>query len=356
MLGRIPLKLEKKLEVNLSSRLFSLFLAILGSVVVSSILIITAGKETSVAFSALLGGGFGGWESWIETLVKSTPLILTGLAATVAFRGKIWNIGAEGQLYAGAMAAFWTATTFSGLPQVILVPLVLIASIAGGGVCGWIPGYLKAVHNVNEIIVTVMMNYIIRYLLSFMLLGAWKDPSSYYQQTVTIPENSTFPLLFTDTRLHLGFLVAVLAAVFLYILLWKTPFGIEVRALGHNPIATKFKGIDISKVVIVVMLISGGIAGLAGAGELNGLQHRLRPDLATGYGFTGIIIAMLAGLHPLLVIPAAVFFGGLLNGSVRMQIYTGIPVALVYVIQAVVLLFLLTANVTSKYRLRWFRS
>lgn len=351
----LNIRIERRTQVNPLVQTTSLMIALVAALAVSSLLIISAGASVSEAFLALFGGGFGSWDAFLETLVKSSPMILTGLAATLAFRAQIWNIGAEGQLVTGAMFSYWTAMNLAHLPAPLLFVVILFAAFLGGALCGWIPGYLKARLNANEIIVTVMMNYIVRYSLSFMLSGPWKDPGSFYLQSSMIPEKSFFPLLIADSRLHAGFLVALLIAFILYILLFKTVFGYNVRAMGLNPTASKFKGIPIQRVVIAVMVLSGGVAGLAGAGELVGLQHRLRLDISGGYGFTGIIIAMLAGLHPLAVILAAIFFGGLVNGSLRMQIVTGVPVAIVYVIQAIVLLFLLTAQVISRYQVRRFK-
>lgn len=348
----LNIRFEKRTQSSVLVQAISLVIALAAAMGVSALLILSAGADVGEAFAALFSGGFGSWDAILETLVKSTPMILTGLAATIAFRAQIWNIGAEGQLVAGAMASFWAAMYLAFLPAPLLFLTTLLAAFLGGALWGWIPGYLKARLNTNEIIVTVMMNYIIRYALSFMLSGLWKDPSSYYLQSSMLPDKSYFPLVVTNSRLHAGFIVAVLVAIVFYILLFKTSFGYEVRALGLNPTAAKFKGIPIGRIIIAVMMLSGGVAGLAGAGELVGLQHRLRLDISAGYGFTGIIIAMLANLHPIGVIFAAIFFGGLVNGSLRMQIATGVPVAIIYVIQAVVLLFLLSAQVISRYEVR----
>jgi ABC-type uncharacterized transport system permease subunit len=346
------LRIEKRTQVNPLVPAVSLVIALAAALAVSALLMLSAGANVGEAYLALFRGGFGSWNAFLETLVESTPMMLTGLAATLAFRAQIWNIGAEGQLATGAMFSLMAAMNLTFLPAPLLFIAILLAALLGGALCGWIPGYLKARLNTNEIIVTVMMNYIVRYGLSFMLAGPWKDPSSYYLQSSMIPEKAYFPVLVSGSRLHAGFVVALIVAVIFYLLLFRTSFGYEVRALGLNPVAAKFKGIPIGRIVIVVMTLSGGVAGLAGAGELVGVQHRLRLDIFAGYGFTGIIIAMLADLHPLGVIAAAIFFGGLINGSMGMQIATGVPVAIVYVIQAVVLLFLLAAQVISRYQVR----
>ena len=195
-----------------------------------------------------------------------------------------------------------------------------------------------------------MLNYVVIYLLSYLLAGPWREPDQYYHMSPPVPEGAQFPVLLEDYRLHLGFLIALAATGLVFWLLQKTRLGYEIRAIGLNPTAARFKGVNVSRVIIWIMIISGGLAGIAGAGEVVGLHHRLKPDIASGVGFTGIIIAMLAALNPLAVIPAAILFGGLVNGANRMQILTGVPTAMVYTIQAIVLLFVLAAQALATYR------
>jgi simple sugar transport system permease protein len=235
--------------------------------------------------------------------------------------------------------------------------VIVLAGFLGGAVCGGLAGVLKARFNVDVIISTVMLNYIVEYLLSFLLSGngPWRAPDSFYPHTPEISEQARWLLLLPPSRLHIGFLIALVMAILTYYLLEKTVFGLKIRSLGFNPIASEFRGIDTARTLLFVMLISGGIAGLAGAGELFGVQYRLRPDLSPGYGFTGIIVAILGGLHPIGVIFSSFFFGGLINGSVRMQIVTRVPVALVNVIQSIILLFLLGAQLIARYRIRRVR-
>jgi simple sugar transport system permease protein len=343
---------EKRKRVsNLWQALMAIF-AIIIAMLISSILILSAGADIREAFSALYAGAFGSWKAVIETLIKASPLILTGLAVSIAFRGKIWNIGAEGQLWAGAMAAYWVSANFTQLPRPLIFLSILAASFAAGAVWGFIPGFLKAKLKVDEVIVTVMLNYIIHFILSYLLSDPWRAPGEYYYITSPVPEVSEYPLLIQNTRLHAGFAVAIVAAVIVWWLMRMTRLGYEIRAIGLNPTASRFKSINVGRVIMVTMLISGGIAGLAGAGEVVGLHHRLRMDISTGYGFTGIIVAMLGGLNPLGVTIAAIFFGALENGSNRMQIFTGVPIALVYAMQAIVLLCLLAVQVLSNYRIR----
>jgi len=286
-------------------------------------------------------------------LVKATPLILTGLAVTVAFRAKIWNIGAEGQLFAGAITSYWAYTMFQGAPSFILIVMVILSASIGGALYGGLAGYLKAKFSVNEVLSTVMLNYIIRYVLSFLLIsGPWRDPSSFYQQSSRIIQAAKYPMLFGISRLHMGFAIALVLALVVYLFLTRTSLGYEIRSIGFNPKASRFKGINVDRTIIIVMMISGGIAGLAGAGELFGVHYRLKPDISHGFGFLGIIIAMLAALHPFGVILAATLFGGLVNGGIRLQVFTGIPTAMISSIQAIILLFFLTAAVLTRFEIR----
>jgi len=347
-------KIEPRQQVSRSAKFISIVLAFLAAMLLSSLLLLTAGVNLIEAFGALLMGAFGSWRTFMDTLARSSPLILTGLAAALAFRGKIWNIGGEGQLIGGAMAGFLAYTLFNGLPQPVFYLLVLIFCFLGGALLGALSAWLKVRFNVDEIISTVMMNYIILYFLSFMLSaeGPWREPGSFYQQTVMIPVELRFPILLPRSEVHLGFLVAFVCAIIVKIMFDKTPLGYEIRALGLNAKALKFKGTNISRLVVVTLFISGGLAGLAGAGELYGIQHRLVMDLSNGLGYAGIIVAMLAGLDPIGVVLAALLFGGLINGAYRLQTVTGVPSAFVDAIQAIVLLCVLAAFVLSQFQIR----
>jgi simple sugar transport system permease protein len=302
------------------------------------------------AYGALFNGAFGNWNAVMQTMLQATPLLFTGLAAVVAFRGKIWNIGGEGQFLAGAMMASWVSMRFFALPHGVLVPIVILFSMLGGAVWAGIAGYLRAKFKVNEIIVTVMLNYIIEFILSYLLQNNWADPGTAYIQTIRFGPASYFPLLF-GTRLHFGVILAVLFAVIIYILLWKTPLGFEIRSIGANPVASKYKGINVTRTILITMLISGALAGLGGGTEIAGVHHRLRMDISAGYGFTGILVAMTGQLHPLGAIIAAIFFGALVNGSYMMQISSRVPFALVNTLQGIILFFLVVAFVLSQYRI-----
>lgn len=292
------LAFEKKLEPTLAGSVCAVLAAIALSMVASSLLLWFAGATPLRALAAIFDGAFGNPTAIVTTLLRASPLILTGVAVTVAFRAKIWNIGAEGQLYAGAMAGYGAYLVCSGLPVYLLLPIVMLAGFAGGACLGGLAGYLRARFTVNEVLSTVMLNYVVRFGLSYLLVNNWRDQTSFYQQSARIASAATLPLLVPGTKLHLGFLIALLAAVAVHVLLNRTALGYEIKAVGQNPVASRFKGINVGRTAVVVMLISGGLAGVAGVAEVFGTHFRLRPDISVGFGFAGIVVAMLAGLRP----------------------------------------------------------
>lgn len=343
-------RLEKR-ETSPWLQYLSILVAVLVSLLISAGLIYTSGADVKGALMALFKGAFGSLGASLETLVQATPIMLTGLAMVVAFRGKVFNIGGEGQFFAGALACAWVCLHWFKLPTPVIIPIIIVASCAAGAAWAFIPGLLKAKFGISEIVVTVMMNYIMAGYASYLLSGPWQAPNDHFLETSRF-KPSTFLPTFFDSRIHLGFWIALGLVVLLYILLWKTPLGYEIRAVGENPTAAKYKGIKGSTVIVVVMLMSGAIAGLAGGMELAGLAHRLRMDISTGYGYTGILIALLGRLNPIGVIPAAIFFGALVNGSTSMQVNFNVPVPLVSTIQGVVLILLLIFDTMFRYRIR----
>ena len=346
-------RVEKRLSVGWVREGIFLVLAVVIAIGLSALLIAMSGANVGDAYKALLDGAFGSRRSTLESLVQATPLIFTGLAAAIAFRARIWNIGGEGQFFAGAMGGWWVANAWGdSLPQLVILLVSVLAAALAGAVWASIAGFLKAKFDTNEIITTVMLNFVILFILSYLLGGPWRSPDTYYFQTVRMPETSWLPKFIEESRLHWGFALALIFAVITYILIWKTPLGFEIRGLGINKQAAKFKGISVSATIVIVMALSGAVAGLAGMSEVAGLHHRLQLDISIGYGFTGIIIALIGRLHPLGVVISAIFFGALVNGATFMQITTGTPSALIEVIQGLVLILVLIAAVVVRYRIR----
>ena len=333
---------EKRLAPSKKWMVFSIFIALGASAIVSAILLKFTGADVGVAYAAMFDGAFGDKRAIGKTLIKATPIILTGIAVTVAFRAKIWNIGAEGQLFAGALASYWAYLLLGPGAGAYILPLICLA------------GFLRSRFQINEVLTTVMLNYVIIFFMSFMLVsGPWRDPSSHFAQTPRIDKSVWLPKIMDGSKLHIGFLIAVVCAIAVYVMLTRSSFGYEIRAVGHNPRASKFKGINVGKTAILAMCISGGLAGLAGVTEVFGVAYRLKGEISHGYGFTGIIVAVLAVLNPLAVIFVAVFFGAFAVGGVVMQVATGVPSVITSAIEAIILLFFLAAGTLTHFQIVW---
>ncbi len=346
-------RLERRLYTRPVHELYATLIALAITAVIIGLLVIIVGVSPLDAFTSLYEGAFGNRESALETLVQATPLILTGLCAAIAFRAGVWNIGGQGQFIAGAIGTWWVYDTMPGLPA----PLLFVAMFAGAAVFGalWasVASVLLVRYGTNEILTTVMLNFVIDSGLSWLLSGPWQANDTPYSQTERMVESAFLPRFFDDSRLHLGFALALVMAVVVHLLVRRTTLGFELRAIGVNKQAASYKGISVGAAIIVVMAISGALAGLAGAGELLGLHHRINFEFGgAAVGFTGIIVALVARLHPAGVIVVAIAFAGLLNGATQMQVGTGIPAALVDVIEGVALVLVLLAAVACRYRLR----
>jgi general nucleoside transport system permease protein len=351
--GILGWRMEWQGEPRPRARALWLVVAMAGAFFASALLFLSAGASPIEAFGALLKGAFGSRRAIAETLVKATPLILTGLAAAIAFRARIWNIGAEGQVVAGAMMAYWVQSHLAELSGLVQIPMLLIAAALGGALYAGLAAVLKTALRVDEVISTVMLNYIIFFALSLLLLqGPWSEAGSYYEQTAKVDETARLPVLLDRTKLHLGFPLAVALAILAYVMIRKSPIGYEIRAAGSNLRALEVQGTSATRIVIVTMLISGAFAGLAGATEVYGVDHRLKGSILVTLGYTGIIVAMLGRLSPLGVVLAAVLFGALLQGATAMQIKTGVPTTLIYAIQAIILLFYLAGWAAGSLRIR----
>jgi simple sugar transport system permease protein len=326
-------------------------LAALLALAAATLLFWLAGADVPTAFAALILGAFGSVSACLATLTRATPLILTGLSVAVAFRARLWSIGAEGQLFAGAMAAYALMLALPSARSWILVPLLLVAGFAGGAAWGAVAALLKTKRGVDEVMSTVMLNYIILFLLSYLLLsGPWTDPRSAYPQSALVPASAEFPLVIPHSHLHLGFIVALVAAAVIHIVITRTTLGYDVKVLGLNRHAYAAKMGRSDRLILLVMGLSGGLAGLAGTGEVFGLHHRLLAGISPGYGYTGIIIAILARFHPVGIIAGSILFGGLISAAIKLEILTGIPSAASQVIQALLLFAVLIAGAIIRGR------
>ncbi|NPV92845.1 MAG: ABC transporter permease [Firmicutes bacterium] len=327
--------------------------AILISLVIGWLFLAVQGYSPEKVYRAMLEGAFGSTYSISETLVKAIPIMLTALAASLSFKVKLWNIGAEGQLYLGAFAATGIAFWFPQLSPALLLPAMLVAGCLAGVVWNLIPGFLRAFWGINETITTLMFNYLGIIWVDYFIFGPWKDPKSNFPLSPRLTENTYLPVL-GDTRVHLGLAAAILVAVLLWWLIKYSKWGYEVRVMGESQESARYAGIDTVKNIVLVMAISGGIAGIAGMTEVAGVTHRLQHGLSPGYGYTGLIVAWLARLNPLAVIVVSFLFGGLLVGGFSAQ-GVGAPYSLVSILQGLILFFLLGADFIAERYLAVFR-
>ena len=346
-------RLEPLADVPLRRRALAAASALTLAALLCGLLFLAAGAHPFLSLAALVKGALGPWRAAAETLGQATPPIFTGLAAAVAFRARLWNIGAEGQVFAGAMFAYWVQHGLAGQPMALQLPVVVLGAMAGGALYAALAGVLRTAFRIDEVISTVMLNYIIVYMLSMLLLkGPWSEAGGFFEQTAKVDPGSILPALFPGSRLHLGFLLALAAAFLVQVLITRTPLGYEIRAMGSNLRALQVQGTSTVRIVLVVMALSGLLAGLAGATEVYGVHYRLKSGAVAGYGYAGIVVAILGGLRPWGVVCAAILFGALVNGATYMQIATGVPSALIYAIEAIILLFYLAGWAASGFRLR----
>lgn len=303
----------------------------------------TTGKDPIVVYGEMYRSAFGDENALADTLVKAIPLILTGLAVAIAFSARLWNIGAEGQFFAGAIAASGMALAFDSVLGWFILPVMFVAGIIGGALWALIPGILRAYLNVNEIISTLMLNYVIILFSDYLIYSPWRDPQGFnFPLTRTFGDNATLAT-FGDSRVHLGLVFGIVAAVIVGLILSRTTWGFELKVMGDNPTAARYAGINITRNILLVMAFSGGLAGLAGMSEVTGVVHKLQQGISSGYGFTAIIVAWLARLNPWGIVLVAVLFGGLINSGYAMK-GIGIASGFVTLIQGAVLFFVLAGE------------
>jgi general nucleoside transport system permease protein len=327
---------------------------------VSSVLVLWAGAPVARTYSLLFSGAFGSVFAWSETLTRAVPLALTGLAAAVAFRARLFNIGAEGQLYAGALAAVAVGGMHGGSgfgwSAWALFPVMMVAAAAAGALLLLGPALLKTRFGVDEVVTTLLLNFIVLLGVSALLDGPMKDPTAMgWPQSVELQPDLELAKLVERTRVHTGLIWAGVLALGVWVLLRFTLVGFDIRATGANAKAAGFAGVPVTRTVVLVALLSGALAGLAGAIEVAGRTGYVTLDMSPGYGYSGIVIAMLAALHPLGVLLASVFVAGVLVGADSMSRAIGVPTYIADVIVAASLLAVLVATLLTQYRIRWGR-
>ena len=348
------MRLEPRESVSFWLVLSAPIIAIAIAMILTSGLVIWTGESISTAYTALFKGAFGSRFAIAETLTRATPLMLTGLAAAVAFRARFWNIGAEGQLYCGALAATFFGTGMIVLPPALMIPFLFIVGALAGGLALLLPVYLKSKLKVDEVVTTLLLNFVILLFVNYLLEGPWRDPMSMgWPQAAAIVDEGVLPRILAKSRLHMGFIVGIISAVLVWFVMRFTVWGYEIRAVGHNPSAATFAGISINLTVLRVALISGGLAGFAGVTEVAGLKGYLTLDLSPGFGYAGIAVAMLANLHPLGVIVSSIFLAGIYVGADAMSRAVNIPNYIADVMVATSVLAVLVSLMMTQYRIRF---
>jgi simple sugar transport system permease protein len=349
------MRLERRSQTSAAALVLAPLGAVAFTLLVSSLLVLWAGAPVGQTYGLLFQGAFGSLFAWSETLTRAVPLILTGLAATVAFKARLFNIGAEGQLYAGALAAVAVGGLHGGdglaLPLWVLFPLMMLAAALAGALLLLGPALMKQRLGVDEVVTTLLLNFIVLLLVSALLDGVMKDPLAMgWPQSVSLIPELELSRLIEGTRVHSGLIGAVLLALLVWALFRYTVLGFDIRAVGANARAAAFAGVPVTRTIVRVALLSGALAGLAGAIEVAGRAGYVTLDMSPGYGYSGIVIAMLAGLNPLGVIAAGVFVAGVLVGADSMSRAIGVPTYLADVIVAVALLSVLVATLLAQYR------
>jgi general nucleoside transport system permease protein len=335
-LGRIKLP-SLMTVVGASTSVWSMLAALL----VAAGFILIARVNPIDAYGAMWTGAFGSPFAIGQTVAKTAPLLLAALGVAFAFRCGVFNIGAEGQMFVGGGMAAIVALAFKDLSPFIHLPLVLISAFIAGAVWAAIPGALKAYRGMNEIITTIMMNYIAQWLVSFLVADLLLKPAAEFPKTSPFPASATLPVLWPGTYLHAGILLGLVGAVAIYLILWKTRLGFQVRAVGAGQIAAMQSGMNVGKNMVIAMAISGGLCALAGTMGPLGVTHELVESFTQGYGYESIAVALMGGLHPAGIVPVSLFFGALHAGANQMQQSVGLPTMLVSVVQGLAIIFVL---------------
>lgn len=347
------MRLEPISNPGFARRITPPVLAIVGAFLLAALLAMVAGGNPLAVFGQIFKGAFGSKFALLETLNRATPLIFTGLAVSVAFRAKLWNIGAEAQFYAGAVITVVLGTGMLSLPQALMLPLLAICAALAGAVVLLIPALLKTRFGVDEVVTTLLFNFIFLLFVSYLLEGPLKDPMGmgWPKSARLIPE-ARLPRIVDGLRLHWGFAVALISALALWVIDRKTTLGYEMRAVGQNAEAARFAGIPVTRVILKTALLSGGLAALGGFSEVAGLKGSLTQDISPGFGYTGIVVAMLALLNPLGVVLAAFFVAAIFVGADSMSRAIGVPSYLADIMLASALLMMVLAILLTKFRLR----
>ena len=351
----IRFKLEKRAPLAGWARVIIPVIAIVVTLILSAIPILVAGGHLWKSYFSLFYGALGTRYNLLETFVKASPLIFTGLAVSFAFRARFWNIGAEGQLMAGAIVATWIGIGFPETSKYIHLPVIILGGFLAGGIWASIPALLKTKLNVDDVVTTLLLNYVMLHIMGALLFGPLQQPKSSWPRSPAILASAEYPKLLARSRIHLGILLAVLAVFILWFINKKTVLGYQTKAVGVNQRAAYFGGINTGLITLKTAMISGGLAAMAGIGEVCAIHYHLLMDISPGYGYSGIVIAMLGNLHPLGVLLSALFFSIIIVGAQSMSRITGVPTYIAEVIQGMALMVMLVALLMTDYKVKVVR-
>lgn len=346
---------EKRKSVSRKAIILVPIISFVVALLLGAILLLLTGVNPIVTYRAMLRGAFGSVYSLSETFVVAIPLMLTGLGVAIAFRMRFWNIGAEGQLVFGGIAGAGVALFFVDIvPGSLLLPTVLLAGMIAGALWAGIPAVLKAYLGVDETLTSLMLNYVAILFSSYLYYGPWRDPMGFgFPGTARFAEEAWLPRMFG--RAHYGLIFAIIAGIVLWFIFNRTRWGFELKIIGENQTAARYLGIKIASNIVLALLVSGALSGLAGATQVAGIYRRLQTGLAAGYGYTAIIIAWLAQLNPIAVLFVSVLMGALFVGGDQVQMMMGLPSAVGFVLQGLILFPMLAGTLFTEYRLRIVR-
>lgn len=348
------IRLEPRQSVSAFWTYFSPISAIILTLITGSFLFAALGQSPIEALTFFFIKPVSDWYGVSELFVKAVPILMCSYGLALCFRAKVWNIGAEGQLLMGGVFASMVAVRFVDSDAFIAMPLTILAGVIGGAFWSGIVAFLKLKMNTNETLSTIMMNYIGLNLLLYAVHGPLKDPDGFnFPESALFGDSTLLPILFDGTRLHLGLAFALLAFVVTWVFISKTFMGFQIQVIGEDPAAAKMAGYSKNRLVWTVLLVSGGLAGLAGAGEVAGPIGQLVPNISPGYGFSAIIVAFLGRLHPVGITFAGLLMALIFMGGEMAQIYMGLPSAMTGVFQGLILFFLLSSDVLIRYRVRF---
>jgi simple sugar transport system permease protein len=351
------LRFEKRENASLKLRILVPIISVIAGLIIGAIAILFAKANPFIAYKSIIVGAFGSKYTFTETLVFATPLILLSVGLILAFKMNFWNVGAYGQFILGAIfSSYFALFGPTDLPRFVMLGIMTLAGLAGGAIWALIPAVLKAYWKVNEVISTLLLNYVALNILKYLMYGPWRDPTGHgFPLSKTFALNAQLPKIIPNSRTNLGLAFGIIAAFIIWFIIKKTKFGYRISIIGGNPNAARYAGIKVARNIILGMLISGALAGLAGMVQISGVIHLLQLDISPYYGYTAIIVAWLSYLNPIVAIFVSILFGALTGGGYQIQMAMQVPFGIISVIESGVLFVLLGSEILMRYRISFVK-